>query len=173
MTTTTGAPAAASGLAAHVDAIVSRVSPALRKSAASSEAARQLAPEAIDALIEARVPRAFLPAAYGGLALGPVQGIRLFEELAVADSAASWVGMISAAGAWLTILLPPAAADEMLADPRAVINGSLFPPLMAETVPGGYRVSGRTAFASGCSHATWLGLQAVIMENGAPRVGPK
>jgi alkylation response protein AidB-like acyl-CoA dehydrogenase len=100
-----------------------------------------------------------------------VQGTRLFEELAVVDSAAAWVGMICAAGAWLTVLLPPRAADEMLADPRAVINGSMFPPLSAAPAQGGYRVSGRTAFASGCDYATWLGCQAVVMENGAPKRG--
>jgi len=152
--------------------LVRQVAPALRASAAASEAARQLAPEAMAALVDAGIVRALLPAAYGGAELGPVYGIRLFEELATIDSAASWVGMISAAGAWLTVLLPPAAADEMLGDPRAVVNGSLFPPLTAVAAPGGYRVSGRTSFASGCSHASWLGTQAVVMENGAPLLGP-
>jgi alkylation response protein AidB-like acyl-CoA dehydrogenase len=60
----------------------------------------------------------------------------------------------------------------MLTDPHAVVNGSLFPPLRAEAVPGGYRVSGRTCFASGCSHATWLGTQALLMEHGVPVLGP-
>jgi hypothetical protein len=122
--------------------LVQRVAPALRASAAGSEAARQLAPEAMAALVDAGILRALLPAAYNGAELGPVHGCRLFEELATVDSAASWVGMISAAGAWLTILLPPEAADEMLGDPKAVINGSLFPSLAAVPVPGGHRVSG-------------------------------
>lgn len=158
--------------AARVQEMVQRVAPVLRASAAASEAARQLAPEAMAALVDAGIVRALLPAAYNGAELGPVYGVKLFEELATIDSAASWVGMISAAGAWLTVLLPPRAADEILADPRAVVNGSLFPPLTAEAVQGGYRVSGRTAFGSGCSYATWLGTQAVVMDNGAPKLGP-
>jgi len=52
----------------------------------------------------------------------------------------AWVGAINAAATWLLSLLPPQAADEILADPRAVVNGSLFPPLTAERVQGGYRV---------------------------------
>lgn len=157
---------------ARVQELVQHVAPVLRASAAASEAARQLAPEAMAALVEAGIVRALLPAAYNGAELGPVYGSKLFEELATIDSAASWVGMISAAGAWLTILLPPQAADEIFTNPRAVVNGSLFPPMTAELAPGGYRVSGRTAFASGCSYATWLGVQAVVMEHGAPKLGP-
>src|SRR5207302_4703876 len=132
----------------RVQQIVERVAPVLRKSAATSEAERRLAPEAMNALIEAGILRAFLPTAYGGAELGAVYGIKLFEELATVDSAAAWVGMISASGAWLTVVLPPQAADEMLADPRAVINGSFFPPLSAAPVPGGYQVTGRSAFGS-------------------------
>jgi alkylation response protein AidB-like acyl-CoA dehydrogenase len=152
--------------------LVQQVAPALRASSAASEAARQLAPEAMEALIEAGILRALLPAAYGGAELGAVRGVQLFEELATIDAAASWVGMLAAAGAWLTVLLPPEAADEMLADRRAVINGSVFPPLAAEPVQGGFHVSGRTAFASGSSYATWLGMQAIVMENGQPQIGP-
>jgi alkylation response protein AidB-like acyl-CoA dehydrogenase len=151
--------------------MVDQVAPVLRETAAVSEAARRLAPEAVDALIDAGIPRALLPAAYLGAELGPVYGIRLFEELGCIDAAAAWVGMISAAGAWLLSLLPAQATAEILADPRAVINGSLFPPLTAEPVPGGYRVSGRTAFASGCNYATWLQCQAIVLENGTPKIG--
>jgi alkylation response protein AidB-like acyl-CoA dehydrogenase len=157
---------------ARVQELVQQVAPVLRASAAASEGARQLASEAMAALVDAGILRALLPAAYNGAELGPVHGIRLFEELATVDTASAWVAMISAAGAWLTILLPPRGTDEILADPRAVVNGSLFPPMSAVAVQGGYQVSGRTAFASGCSHATWLGAQALLLENGAPIFGP-
>lgn len=155
-----------------VESIVDSVRATLAATTAASESSRRLAPEAASALIEARIVRAFLPAKYNGLELGPVEGIRLFEELATIDSAASWVGMISAAGAWLCVVLPEEAGAEMLDDPRSFINGSLFPPMAAAVEPGGYRISGRTSFGSGCEHATWLGFQAIVMENGAPKIGP-
>ena len=156
----------------YVEDLVRSVAPALRASAAASEAARQLAPEAMDVLLNAGILRALLPAAYGGAELGAVGGHKLLEELASIDSAASWSAMIGAAGAWLTLLLPSPAADEILADPRAVVVGSFNPPLSAEAVPGGYRVSGQVSFASGCTHATWLIAQALVMEEGAPKIGP-
>src|SRR5438477_11065178 len=100
-----------------VQQMITRVRPVLQESAVNSEAERRLAPAAVNALIEAGILRAFVPEAYNGAELGAVYGIRLFEELARIDSAAAWVGMISAAGAWLTVVLPPKAADEMFADP--------------------------------------------------------
>jgi alkylation response protein AidB-like acyl-CoA dehydrogenase len=37
-------------------------------------------------------------------------------------------------------------------------------------VPGGYRVTGRQGFSSGCRHAAWLAARALILENGQPRL---
>ena len=156
---------------ARMHEMVETVAPTLRRTAAVSESMRRLAPEAMNALVEAGILRALVPAAYHGSALGPVCGIKLFEQLGYVDSAAAWVGAISAAGAWLMSLLPVEAADEVLGDARAVVNGSLFPPLGATPVPGGYRVSGRSSFGSGCDYATWIQCQAVIMRDGAPQVG--
>ena len=107
-----------------------------------------------------RASSAFVPAAYHGSELGPVYGVSLFEELATIDSAAAWVGAINAAAAWLLALFPRAAADEILGDQHSVVNGTLFPPLSAEPVHGGYQVTGRSAFASGCNYARWLHCQA-------------
>src|SRR5262245_36553744 len=77
----------------RVQEMVQQVAPVLRATAAAAEAARQLAPEAMAALVDAGIVRALLPAAYNGAELGPVYGVKLFEELATIDSAASWVGM--------------------------------------------------------------------------------
>jgi indole-3-acetate monooxygenase len=157
---------------ARMQEMISEVEPVIRSAASFAENNRRLAPEAVEALIDAGIPRAVLPQAYQGAQLGGVYGVRLFEELARIDSAAAWVGAISVVGAWLTVVLPESAADEMLADPKALLLGSLFPPMAASPVQGGYRVSGRTSFGSGCQYATWLGCQAVVMENGTPRLGP-
>jgi alkylation response protein AidB-like acyl-CoA dehydrogenase len=36
-------------------------------------------------------------------------------------------------------------------------------------VPGGYRVTGRQGFSTGCRHAAWLAAHATVMENGEAR----
>ena len=44
------------------------------------------------------------------------------------------------------------------------------PTGQAVVVPGGYRVTGRQGFSSGCRHAAWLAARAHIFENGQPRL---
>ncbi len=39
---------------------------------------------------------------------------------------------------------------------RAIVAGAINPSGSIEAVDGGYRVSGRWAFASGCQHASWI-----------------
>lgn len=154
-----------------VDELVKRVEHVLRDSAATSEAERRLAPEAMNALIDAGIFRSHLPVAYGGAELSPSEGMRLIEELSYIDSAAGWVTAICASVPALTAILPPQGADEMFADPRAVCCGAWFPPGSAEAVQGGYRVTGHWAFASASNYATWLTGQALVTENGVPRIG--
>ena len=37
-------------------------------------------------------------------------------------------------------------------------------------VPGGYRVTGRQGFSTGCRHASWIAAHATVFENGEPRL---
>jgi alkylation response protein AidB-like acyl-CoA dehydrogenase len=57
-------------------------------------------------------------------------------------------------------------------DPSIVIAGCLQPPGEAVVVDGGYRVSGRWPFASGCTHSAWLFGICQVIEHGAPRLLP-
>jgi alkylation response protein AidB-like acyl-CoA dehydrogenase len=155
-----------------VEEIVAEVEPTLRQYAARAEAERRLAPEAMAALIDAGVIRSQLPRSLGGLELDYLSALRLIEELSYIDSAAGWVSFIASAIAPFAGLLPPRAADEMLADPRAVVVGAWFPPGTAEPVQGGYRVTGQWAFGTGSNHATWFTGQALVTDNGVPRIGP-
>ncbi len=61
---------------------------------------------------------------------------------------------------------------QLLGDPQTVIAGSAFPFNDAAVVDGGYRVTGRWPFASGCQHATHLMGFCMIREGDAPRTGP-
>jgi alkylation response protein AidB-like acyl-CoA dehydrogenase len=77
--------------------------------------------------------------------------------------------------------LPAYVAKDIFAqDDHACMAASVTPALPAEDRPphratvvdGGYRVSGRWAFTSGCMHATWLIGNAPIYEDESPRMGP-
>jgi indole-3-acetate monooxygenase len=152
--------------------VVSQVGPVLHEYAAKAEATRRLAPEAMTALLDADLLRAWVPRAYGGAERPPVPVLRMFEELARIDSAAGWIVANSTGISTLTAMFPEAGTAEMFADARALCAGGWFPPGKAEPVAGGYRVSGQLAFGSGCHYATWLTGQAIVHESGTPRLGP-
>ena len=54
-------------------------------------------------------------------------------------------------------------------DPQAVASSSLAPRAAAKRVPGGWRLSGRYPFSSGCDYAQWAILGAFLGEMGDPR----
>jgi alkylation response protein AidB-like acyl-CoA dehydrogenase len=99
--------------------------------------------------------------------------IRVIETLAQADGAAGWSAMIGATSGVASAYLPEAAAREIYGAGPDVISGGAFAPHgTATVVDGGYRVSGRWPFASGCEHCTWLMGGSVVMDAGRPRLLP-
>jgi indole-3-acetate monooxygenase len=152
--------------------MVVQVEPVLRQYAAAAETNRRLSPEVVQALIDSGITRVVIPKAYGGQEMEPVGYLKLLEALARIDSATAWVSSLFLGISGIGGVLPKEAGDEMYADPRSLFAGAWFPPGGAEPVEGGYRVSGQWAFGSGSNYATWLSCQVVVMENGAPKIGP-
>jgi alkylation response protein AidB-like acyl-CoA dehydrogenase len=79
------------------------------------------------------------------------------EELARADGSVAWTTM-NLAGNWVNLgTVPRATFDSMYAGGPDVLLGGVFAPSgTIVPVDGGYRVSGRWAFASGCEDSQWL-----------------
>jgi alkylation response protein AidB-like acyl-CoA dehydrogenase len=144
----------------------------LRAYAPAAEAARRLAPEAMAALIDAGILRIWIPEVYGGMALDVLPALELIEQVARIDSAAGWLVANQNGVTSLGAVFPEETTAELFADPRVVCAGGWFPPGVAEPVQGGYRVRGRWSFGSGVDHATWLTGQAIVHEDGMPRLGP-
>ena len=67
---------------------------------------------------------------------------------------------------------PDEGAREIFGDgPDIVVGGTLFPPGQAVPVEGGYRLTGRWPFVSGCHHCSWFMGPAFIMDADGPRLG--
>ena len=67
--------------------------------------------------------------------------------------------------------MPDAAAEHVFgSDPEVILGGALFPPGTATVCDGGYRVSGRWSYASGCHHCSWLVGGCTVIENGQRRL---
>jgi alkylation response protein AidB-like acyl-CoA dehydrogenase len=133
------------------------------------EASRRLPEDLARELARAGFFRIFLPAAYGGLDLTPMEGIAIFEELAKADASVAWC-VWNGNTHWTAAQLSPEAAHAIHDDRDVVTANSTRPSGQAHVVENGYRVSGRWSLVSGCELASWMVLWAVVHEGGKPRM---
>ena len=135
------------------------------------ESDRRLPDELARELAKAGFFRIFLPAAYGGLDLSPVEAIDIYEELARADASVAWCvwnGNVH----WTTARLPQDVAKLIFGDPDMILANSTRPSGRATVVDGGYRVSGRWSLVSGCQLSAWFILLCVVYEDGQARATP-
>lgn len=134
---------------------------------AEFEEKRHVPRDVIDVFKDAGLYRASAPKRFGGDALPPAEFLRLIERISVVDGSAGWVASFGSSLVYLAAL-PLDTQAELYADgPDVAFAGGLFPVQPAEGVGGGYRVSGRWRFASGCMGADVLGVGIKAGENKA------
>ena len=143
--------------------------PTIRDFADETERMRQCPPALVDILHEHRMFDLILPKQYGGLEIDVPTLVRVLEELAVADGSTAWAVGIGCGTSIISGAMPEATVREVF-QPRVVTGGAQAPNGRAVRVDGGYRVSGRWGFASGCTHCSWLVGGTLIMEGDAPRM---
>src|SRR5215467_3040763 len=94
-------------------------------------------------------------------------GLEILEAFARADGSTGWTVMIGNEGVLLRALLPRHRFDALYADsPDLIGAGSVTPRGEAKVIDGGFEVTGRWPFASGCLHSKWLLANCVVTENG-------
>ncbi|MGH0032800.1 MAG: acyl-CoA dehydrogenase family protein [Myxococcota bacterium] len=149
---------------------VDKLAPLLRQHADDAERDRRLAPPVLQALRDAGLFRMFRPRTRGGLELDPTSEYRVAEAVARVDSAAAWNLQVANASELFGGWFPDDANDRVFGAPEAIVAGAFNPHRRAEPVDGGYRVSGRVPFNSGCHGATWLIGLADVHDGDTPRV---
>ena len=114
--------------------------------------------------------RMMLGKEFGGLGVDPVTAARVVERLSAANASVGWVIMIlSATSYWASALLSDAAAEEIfLSGDEISMAGTLVPTGKAVKTDGGWELSGRWSFASGCLHADWIGTASILHEGDEP-----
>jgi alkylation response protein AidB-like acyl-CoA dehydrogenase len=133
------------------------LAPAIRARAAEIESGRRLPLDLVAELKSAGFFRMLVPRSHGGLETPYPETVEAIAALASADGATGWTVMIGSESPQLLALLPRESFDGIYAaGPDVIIAGAFAPQGRATPVDGGYRVSGRWGFASGCQHADWL-----------------
>lgn len=144
------------------------LAPRLRERASACEALRRLPDESMKELQEAGLLRGLKPRRFGGFELDPWTFYQAVMEIAAACASSGWVLGVLGVHHWQLGLFPEKAQREVWEpDDSVQISSSYAPTGKVERVDGGFRLSGRWSFSSGCDHCQWVFLGGV-----APGDGP-
>ena len=118
-----------------------------------SEQERRLAAPVVDAFVASGLARLIAPTALGGWAAPPTTLVEVVDTVSAADPSAGWCVGIGLGANFLSGFLPDAGAEELFTELDRPGAGVFAPTGRGTTAPGGFCLSGRWAFASGCQHA--------------------
>jgi alkylation response protein AidB-like acyl-CoA dehydrogenase len=115
-----------------------------------------------------------IPRELGGLQADPLTYLRVVELLAEGAGSVGWNIANNGIAQLITLGLPEEGVDEVYAHGAdTVIAGTAVQGGgQAVSVDGGYRVSGRWPFGSGCQESAWMLGSFQILDDGQPRRGP-
>lgn len=137
--------------------------PLIAERARATEAARRVPTETIADYQRTGILRALQPRRFGGAQASFHVFSSIVEILAEGCAASAWVYAVLGEHQWIVACMPERAQDDVWgANPEAVASSSLAPRNFGIPVDGGWRVSGKFPFSSGCDHAHWaiLGVRA-------------
>jgi alkylation response protein AidB-like acyl-CoA dehydrogenase len=134
------------------------------------EQGRRLPQPIVEDMTGAGVFSMAMPRAWGGPELDPLTQFRVIEALAMANGSVGWCAMINCDGGYVTAFLDQDVGRAMYSDILVGTAAAATPTGQARRVTGGYRVSGRFPFASGCHHCEWVWVGCVVVDAGAPLV---
>lgn len=144
--------------------------PRLVERAPAATAARNIPAGTIAEYHKAGILRILQPRRFGGLQGRFSLFSRMVEELSFGCVSSAWVYAVLAEHQWIIAQYPEQAQIDVWGeDPLAVASSSLAPRAPAKKVAGGWRLSGRYTFSSGCDHAQWAILGAFLGQPGDPR----
>ena len=144
------------------------LTPVLKERAARAEELRRVPDETVSDLLATGLHRIGVPKRFGGLDVSYAVALDIAAELGWGCPSTSWCYGLWAAHAWLVGYWPLQAQQEVFGETSDTLLSSSLNPgnSTCEPVQGGYRLSGRWEFSSGCDHAGWVML-------GAPNVGER
>lgn len=126
---------------------------------------RELPEELFAVLADKGFFRLLVPRSLGGGEIDYLEHLSIVETFAEVDGSTAWCINQNNVFATVSAKMPESLAREIWSAPRAVVaNG---PPTHASAIPinGGYRLTGRWNFSSGCRHATWMAAAAPVKDS--------
>jgi alkylation response protein AidB-like acyl-CoA dehydrogenase len=135
------------------------------------ERTRRIPEALLERLHDSRLFRMLLPRSADGDETEPAVYVAAVEELARHDASTAWIVFVSNSSALIAAYLEPPVNRAVFADPRSVVAWGPPNAVRASAVDGGYRLTGKWDFASGCRQARWMGAHCNVLEaDGALRL---
>ncbi len=131
--------------------------PVLRERAQHCEELRRVPDETIADFEAAGFYKISQPLEYGGYELSPLTLFEVAMALSKGCPSSGWCLCLIGVHNWEMGLLDPQIAEDLWSlDSSARVSSSYAPFGQAVKVDGGYQVTGRWPWSSGCDHCTWV-----------------
>jgi alkylation response protein AidB-like acyl-CoA dehydrogenase len=149
--------------------------PMLREYREQIEAEQRLPTPIVERLREGGFYRMVIPRSLGGLQVDPITYTRAIEYLAEGCGSVGWNLANNSIGQLVTLGLPKEGVEELYGHKGHTVMAGTAVQGGGRAVPveGGYRVTGRWMFGSGCQESHWMLGSFQIVENGKPRTSPE
>ncbi|MCA9566023.1 MAG: acyl-CoA dehydrogenase family protein, partial [Myxococcales bacterium] len=139
------------------------LAPILQERGQAADELRRIPEQTIEDLHNAGLFKLFQPARWGGYEAHPNTLYDSQIELAKGCGSTGWVFGVLSVHTWQLALFPEEAQDEVWGDdPSTLISSSYAPVGKVTRVDGGYRLSGRWSWSSGCDHCQWVMLGSFV-----------
>jgi 3-hydroxy-9,10-secoandrosta-1,3,5(10)-triene-9,17-dione monooxygenase len=150
---------------AEVHEAIKDLLPTLRARAQETEDLRNVPEDLMKALQETGHFAMLQPKRYGGLEASPVDFHRNVRLVAGACGSTAWLASVLGVHPWQLALFPDQAQEDVWGEDNTTLISSSYAPMgRATAVDGGYLLSGKWSFSSGCDHARWVFLGGLIMD---------
>jgi 3-hydroxy-9,10-secoandrosta-1,3,5(10)-triene-9,17-dione monooxygenase len=137
--------------------------PTIRDRAEEAERLRVVPEASIKDLEATGFFRMLQPMRYDGLESDPIDFYRAVRDIAGACGSTGWVSSVLGVHPWQVALFAEEAQDAVWgADSATRLSSSYAPTGKATLTEGGYLLSGKWSFSSGCDHATWVLLGGLV-----------
>lgn len=138
------------------------LAPKLRDASDEAKRLRRLPDATWNALRDGGILRGLQPSRWGGRESHPAEFFQAIAEVARADGSHGWVAGIVGVHPWQLALFPLETQEEVWgANPSVMHSSSYAPTGKARKVSGGYSLSGRWSFSTGCDHCQWVNLGGI------------
>ena len=150
----------------HPDTLINRARamlPTLKSRAESATQERTIPADTIREMREAGFFRVLQPKRWGGYEMDPQVFFEIQMALAEGCMSTGWVyGVVGVHPFQLALFDDRAQQDVWAKDDSTLVSSSYQPVGKVDRVDGGFQLSGRWGFSSGCDHCEWVLLGSII-----------